>query len=66
MSEERAAKRRECVKRWKLANPEKVKAQYHRHYVRHRDKKLAYSLEYKRRIKDKARKYDELTGGAEE
>ena len=65
-SEEKAAKNRANVKEWKAANRDKVREQHKRYYLRHRERRLAYDREYKRMIREKAKKYDELTGGADE
>lgn len=65
-SEERAAKKRENVKKWKAANPEKVREQRQRYYLRHREKRLVYMRQYSREMREKARQFDEKTGGAEE
>ena len=54
------------VKKWKLANPDKVREQKRRYSLKNRAKQNKYHSEYMRRLREKARKYDEQTGGAEE
>ena len=51
------------VKKWKQANPDKVREQRRRYYLKNREKRLKYIREYKRRIRAQE-KAD--TGGAEE
>ena len=64
-NEERAAKNRENVRKWKAANPDKVREQAHRYYLRHREKRLVYMRTYAQRTREKARKYDEMMAGGE-
>ena len=64
-SEERAIRNRENVKRWKAKNPDKVRGQQKRYYMSHQEKRKAYWKNYYRTMRDKAAKYDELTGGNE-
>jgi hypothetical protein len=59
-NEERAKKNREYVKRWKAANPEKVREQHRRYHKKHRTERLLYLQKYHQAIRDKAKKYDEL------
>ena len=65
-SEERRAKNREAVKRWKAAHPEKVKEHHRTYYQKHRDRRLQYFRDRHILIMDKARKYDEILGGGAE
>lgn len=48
---------REDSKLWRLANPDKVKAQQHRYYARHRAKRLAAQKAYYAANADERRQY---------
>lgn len=63
--EEKAAKNRERVKSWKEKNPEKVKAQRKRYYLKHIEGLRQYHRDYQRTVRDKARKYDEISSSGE-
>ena len=65
-NEERARKNRENVKRWKAANPEKVREQNRRYLKKHRTERLLYFRKYHQAIREKAQKYDQITGGGAE
>jgi hypothetical protein len=65
-NEERAKKNRENVRKWKAENPDKVREQARRYFLRHREQRLVYMRKHAQEVRDKARKYDEMTGGAEE
>ena len=65
-NEERAQKKRETVRKWKAKNPEKVREQKRRYHLRHREQRLTYMRTRYRDMRDKAAKYDELTGGGTE
>lgn len=66
MSEERRAKNREAVKRWKAAHPDRVRQLNQRYHQKHRDQRLRYFREYHQEVRKKAKLYDELTGGQDE
>ena len=67
MNEERRAKNREAVKKWKAAHPDKVKEYQRQYHLKHLDQRLSYYRQYHRSVREKARKYDELNKeGAEE
>lgn len=64
-NEEKAAKNRERVKEWKKKNPEKVSAQQRKYYLKHIDGLRVYHRNYQRKIREKARKYDEISSSGE-
>ena len=62
-NEEMVLKNRKRVKAWKLKNPEKVREQLKRYRIRNKDKIRLYDHNRYKTMKEKAAKYDELTGG---
>jgi len=64
-NEEKAAKNRERVKRWKEKNPEKVYAQHKRYYLKHIEGLRQYHRNYQRMVREKARKYDQISSSGE-
>lgn len=66
MNEEKAIENRKRVKEWKLKNPEKVRSQLKKYRLKHKDKLKLYNHNRYMLMKEKAAKYDELTGGKKE
>lgn len=65
-SEELKQRKRENTKRWKAAHPERVREHNKQYSLRHREERLLYFKAYYRKNRDKARKYDQITGGGAE
>lgn len=60
-NEELKLRKRENTKRWKAAHPEKVREHNKAYHLKHRDQRLLYFRKYHQTIRDKARKYDQIT-----
>lgn len=65
-SEELKQRKRENTKRWKAAHPEKVREHNTQYHMKHREQRILYFKAYYRKNRDKARKYDQITGGGAE
>ena len=66
MNEEKAIDNRKRVKEWKLKNPEKLREQRKRYRLKNKNRLRLYDHNRYILMRDKAAKYDELTGGQKE
>jgi len=57
---------RESAKRWRLAHPEEQKAHSRKSYLKHREKRLVQMREYQRNLREKAKAFDQLSGGQDQ
>lgn len=64
-SEELKQRKRENAKRWKAAHPDRVREHNRQYHDRHRTERILYFRKYHQTMREKAKKYDELTKGEE-
>jgi hypothetical protein len=55
--------RRESVRKWRQANPERAREHCRKYYLKHREERMQYMRDYHRKIADKAKQFDKLSGG---